>query len=209
MTVKTIQGYKMEKIIKYITNKGGFARMKDMKESGFQTRDIAKLLKEGLIEKIKPGVYRLSDYDSFGGINVSFLTICKAVPNAVICLISALDYHELTTQNPWQIYYAIPNSEKEKKIEYPPNKPFYFRERFYNPGIEEIKTKHGIIKVYNKEKTICDMFRYRNKLGEDIALEALKTYLRSKQKKIPQLIKYAEICQVKTVLMPILKGLVA
>ena len=183
--------------------------MKDMKESGFQTRDIAKLVKEGLIEKVKPGVYRLSDYDSFGGINVSLLTICKAVPNAVICLISALDYHELTTQNPWQIYYAIPNSEKEKKIEYPPSKAFYFRERFYKPGIEEIKTKHGIIKVYNKEKTICDMFRYRNKLGEDIAIEALKTYLRSKEKQIPQLIKFAEICQVKTVLTPILKGLVA
>ncbi len=199
----------MKKIVEYIRKKGGFARMIEMKKSGFQTRDITKLVKEGVIEKVKPGVYRLSDYDSFGGINVSLLTICKAVPNGVICLISALDYHELTTQNPWEIYYAIPNSEKVKKIEYPPSKPFFFRERFYKPGIEEIKTKHGVIKVYNKEKTICDMFRYRNKLGEDIALEALKTYLRSKYKKIPQLIKYAEICQVKTVLMPILKGLVA
>ena len=198
----------MEKIVEYVKDKGGFARMKELKEKGFSTRHIAWMVREGVLEKTKPGVYMLADYSEYEGVNISYLTICQAVPSAVICLISALDFHELTTQNPWQVYYAIPNSEKAKKIEYPPNKVYYFRERFYEPGVEKIQTKHGEIRVYNKEKTICDMFRYRKKLGEDIALEALKEYMRMKNKSIAKLSKYAEICQVKTIVMPILKGMI-
>ncbi|GMR24992.1 MAG: type IV toxin-antitoxin system AbiEi family antitoxin domain-containing protein [Ignavibacteria bacterium] len=200
---------KMEKIVKYIENNGGFARMKDLREKGFQTRDIAALVKEGVIEKVKPGIYKLADYGFFEDKNVSLLSVCNAIPNAVICLISALDYYELTLFNPSEIYYAIPNSEKVKKIDYPPVKPFFFRDRFYYPGIEYIKTKYGEIRIYNKEKTVCDMFRYRNKLGEDIALEGLKNYQKLRKKNIGKLIEYSEICQVKTVMMPILKGLVA
>ncbi len=200
---------KMEKIVKYIENNGGFARMKDLREEGFQTRDISVLVKEGVIEKVKPGIYRLADYGFFEDKNVSLLSICNSIPNAVICLISALDYYELTLFNPSEIYYAIPNSEKVKKIEYPPVKPFFFRDRFYNPGIEHIKTKYGEIRIYNKEKTVCDMFRYRNKLGEDIAYEGLKNYLKLKDANLLKLREYSEICQVKTVMMPLVKVLVA
>ncbi|MEE9449555.1 MAG: type IV toxin-antitoxin system AbiEi family antitoxin domain-containing protein [Ignavibacteriaceae bacterium] len=199
----------MEKIVKYIENNGGFARMKDLREKGFQTRDIAALVKEGVIEKVKPGIYRLADYGFFEDKNVSLLSICNSIPNAVICLISALDYYELTLFNPSEIYYAIPNAEKVKKIDYPPVKPFFFRDRFYNPGIEHIKTKYGEIRIYSKEKTVCDMFRYRNKLGEDIAYEGLKNYLKLKDANLLKLREYSEICQVKTVMMPLVKVLVA
>lgn len=198
----------MENIVRYMEKNGGFAKTKELKEEGFQTRDIAFLVKDGAIEKVKPGLYRLSDYGFFEDKNVSFLSVCRAIPNAVICLISALDYYELTLFNPSEIYYAIPNSEKVKKIEYPPVKPFFFRERFYTPGIEKIKTQFGEIRIYNKEKTVCDMFRYRNKLGDDIALEGLKNYLKLKKSNILKLSEYAEICHVKTVMMPIIKALV-
>ncbi len=200
---------KMEKIVKYIEKNGGFARMKDLREEGFQTRDISVLVKDGVIEKVKPGIYRLADYGFFEDKNVSLLSVCNAIPNAVICLISALDHYELTLFNPSEIYYAIPNSERVKKIDYPPVKPFFFRDRFYNPGIERIKTKYGEIRIYNKEKTVCDMFRYRNKLGEDTAYEALKNYLKLKDANLLKLKKYSEICQVKTVMMPLVKVLVA
>ena len=199
----------MEEITSYIAKNGGFATMQELKAANIHTRDIANLVKENVIEKIKPGVYRLSDYSFFKDINVSLLTICKAEPQAVICLISALDYYEMTDFNPSEIYYAIPHSQKRKSIIYPPVKTFYFRERFYKPGIDIIKTKYGDIRIYNKEKTVCDMFRYRNKLGEELAMQALKNYLEQKKKSIASLIKYAEICQVKTVIMPILKGLLA
>lgn len=197
----------MEEIISYIAKNGGFATMKEMKDANIHTRDIANLVRENVIEKIKPGVYRLADYKFFKDINLSLITVCRAEPKAVICLISALDYYEMTDFNPSEIYYAIPHSKKSKSIITPPVKAFYFRERFYKPGIEVIKTKYGEIRIYNKEKTVCDMFRYRNKLGEEFAMQALKNYLEQKRKSIATLIKFAEICQVKTVMMPIIKSL--
>jgi hypothetical protein len=103
---------------------------------------------------------------------------------------------------------AIPNSAKSPVIEYPPVKIFYFVTRFYSVGIEEIKTKHGIVKIYNKEKTIYDIFRYRDKLGLDLALEGLKEYFKTRKFNIPKLVEYSEICQVKTILTPYLKVLV-
>ena len=199
----------MEEIVEYIANNGGFASMKELKEANFHTREITLLVKEKTIEKIKPGFYRLSDYGYFKDVNLSLITVCRADPQAVICLISALDYYEMTDFNPSEIYYAIPHSQKKKSISSPPVKTFFFRERFYKPGIDIVHTKYGELKIYNKEKTICDMFRYRNKLGEDLTMQALKNYLKQKKKSIATLIKYAEICQVKTVIMPILKGLVA
>lgn len=199
----------MKEIISYISKNGGFATMKELKEANIHTRDIAKLVKENVIVKIKPGIYRLADYTFFKDVNVSLITVCRAEPLAVICLISAMDYYEMTDFNPSEICYAIPHSRKSKSIINPPVKIFYFRDRFYNPGIEIIKTKYGELRVYNKEKTICDMFRYRNKFGEELAMQALKNYLGQKKKSIASLIKYAEICQVKTVITPILKGLMA
>jgi predicted transcriptional regulator of viral defense system len=199
----------MEEITKYFMNNGGFATMQELKEADFHTRAIANLVKENVIEKIKPGVYRLSDYSFFKDVNVSLITICRAEPQAVVCLLSALDYYEMTDYNPSEVFYAIPHSQKKKTIIYPPSRTFYFRKRFYNPGIEFINTKYGELRIYNKEKTVCDMFRYRNKLGEEFAMQSLKNYLAQKKKSIASLIKYAEICQVKTVMMPILKSLTA
>jgi predicted transcriptional regulator of viral defense system len=183
--------------------------MKELKEANFHTRDINSLVKEKTIEKIKPGFYRISDFSYFKDVNVSLITVCRAEPQAVICLLSALDYYQMTDFNPSEIYFAIPHSQKKKIIIKPPVKTFFFRERFYKPGIEIIKTKYGDLKIYNREKTVCDMFRYRNKLGEDLAAQALKSYLKQKNKSIAALIKYAEVCQVKTIILPILKGLVA
>jgi predicted transcriptional regulator of viral defense system len=199
----------MEEIIKYFVSNGGFASMKELKEANFHTREILSLVKEKTLIKIKPGYYRYSDYGFFKDVNVSLISVCRAEPQAIICLISALDYFQMTDFNPSEIFYAIPHSQKKKNINTPPVKTFFFRDRFYNPGIEVIKTKYGNLRIYNREKTVCDMFRYRNKLGEDLAMQALKNYLKGKKKSIGTLIKYAEICQVKTIIMPILKGLLA
>jgi len=127
----------------------------------------------------------------------------------VICLISALEYHELSTVNPEFVYAAIPNSERETKIKYPPVKVFFFRKKIYEVGIESVKTKFGTFKIYNPEKTICDMFRYRNKLGEDLALEGLKNYLKREDADINKLWKYAIKTRVKTIIKPYLKAMVA
>ena len=159
MAEKTIHDGDMEKLVSYIKKHGGYARMKDLRAASFQTREIASLVKKGLIEKVKPGLYRL------------------------------------------------PHAAKAPGIEYPPVKVFYFRDRFYVPGIEQVQTPLGLIKIYNMEKTICDMFRYRKKLGEDLAIEGLKNYLKRKDANINRLREYAKICHVKTVLFPYLKAM--
>jgi predicted transcriptional regulator of viral defense system len=212
----------MKKIIEFFRNHGGYARMKDLKTASFQTRDIGHLLGEGSIVKVKPGLYRLANVGSGKNtlpalrvrgtrsvISEGIMDVSRAIPEGVICLISALEFHGLTTFNPSEIYVAIPNDRKIPKINYPPIKVFYFRDRFYKPGIESIPTSHAKVNVYNKEKTVCDMFRYRSRLGEDLALEGLRNYLSRKNADVIKLREYASICRVKTRMIPYLKALVA
>jgi predicted transcriptional regulator of viral defense system len=141
-------------------------------------------------------------------ISVGIMDVCRAIPEGVICLASALELYGLTTFNPSEIYVAIPNASKKPKIAYPPVKIFYFRDRFYGAGIEKVKAGDVTVNIYNREKTICDVFRYRNKIGEDIALEGLKNYMLRKDANINKLREYAEICRVKTIMMPYLKALI-
>jgi len=182
--------------------------MKDLKKAGFHTRNISALLKSGEIEKVKPGLYKIPNYEGYD-YHTSFLDVSKAAPKGIICLVSAISYYELSSVNPAEVYLAIPLSEKPPKMEYPPIRVFYWTERNYNLGIEEIKTKAGIIKIYDKEKTICDLFRYRDKLGEDIAFEALKNYLQLKNFELNKLRNYAEKMRLKTILSPYIKAIVA
>jgi len=140
----------MEKLKKYF-KRNSYASMKELKKSGFQTRDIRALVQSRYIDKIKPGLYKLSE------INISessYMDVSKSVPNGVICLISALEYHSLSTINPWQVHVAIPHSQKKVKMIYPPVQFYYFRERFYDIGIDVIKTEVGSFKIYDAEKTI-------------------------------------------------------
>jgi predicted transcriptional regulator of viral defense system len=194
----------MKKIVDYIKHKGGYARQTEFREHGFQSRDITKLFEEGILEKVKPGLYKLAESDTTSG----FVDVSKAVPNGVIALASALAYHELTTFNPSKIHLAIPNDEKPPKLNFPPVEIYYFRKSQYSSGIQEIPMKGHQVKMYSKEKTVCDMFRYRNKLGEDLALEGLKNYLELPDANLNKLQKYLEICRVKTVMKPYLKALV-
>lgn len=194
----------MKKLIRYF-QRNGYATMKELRAEGFQTRDIRFLVDNGKIEKIKPGLYKLADLDVERS---GFIDVCKSVPKGIICLISALEYHGLSTINPGQIHVAIPHSEKSVNINFPPVQFYYFRDNYYDLGIEEITTKEGIFKIYNAEKTICDMFRYRNKLGEDLALEGLKNYLKRKDADLIKLQDYAVKCRVKSILLPYLKAMV-
>jgi predicted transcriptional regulator of viral defense system len=197
-----------KKVITFLKSVGGYARMKDFKEQGIWPKDISSALKQGAIEKIKPGLYKLSNINYPNNIPSGFIDVSKAVPNGIICLISALTYNDLTTFNPSSIYLAVPNNAYVPKIIYPPLEIFYFRKRFYNSGVDVIQTRFGKIKIYCKEKTICDMFRYRNKLGEDLALESLKSYISQRTADLYKLQEFAAICQVKTIMMPFIKALV-
>ena len=196
----------MDAIIKLFIKNKGYARMKDMKASGFQTRDIRNLLKADRIVKVKPGIYRLADTQL--GESSGLVEVCLAMPKAVICLSSALAFHELTTFVPTAITYAIPRSDKPVKLAHPSTEPYFFSEAQYKTGVERRETKFGGIRLYGMEKTICDCFRFRNKLGEDIALEGLKEYLRRRGRDLNKLMKFAEVCRVEGIVSQYVKAIV-
>ena len=198
----------MKTIIKIFEEHNGYSRMKELREEGIQTRDIAEALKQGIIEKVKPGLYKLINYpwDEHSG----YADVCNSNKKAIICLLSAASYYELTTFNPSEVYVAVPNNTDKFNLKYPPIRVYYFADSYYDHGIETLKTKSGIVRIYNKEKTIGDLFRYMNKLGEDLAVESLKEYLkRRKEMNIPRLIEYSEICGVKKKIEPMIKAILS
>ena len=164
--------------------------MKGLKKAGIHTRVIAAGVQNGIIEKVKPGLYKLLDFPFDE--NESFVSVCKANKQAVIALLSAASYYELTTYDPPEIYVVVPHNTDRFELAYPPVKVYYFIDKFYIPGISEIETASGKIKIYSKEKTIVDLFRYKDKLGEDTALECLKTYMRLKNRKVNKLGEMAQ-----------------
>lgn len=195
----------MKNIIEIFEKNKGFARMGELKAKGIHTRRIAQAVKDGIIERIKPGLYKLVNYP--WDEHESFADVCNSNKYAVICLLSAVSYYELTTFNPSEIYVAVPHNTDRFFLKYPPIKVYYLIDKYYKPGIEELETPSGKIRIYNKEKSLGDLFRYIKKLGEDVVLESLKTYMSSKDRNIARLHEYSVICGVKDKMEPYIKGM--
>jgi predicted transcriptional regulator of viral defense system len=167
---------KYSEILQIFKKHNGYARMKDILARKIHVRDIRKLLKEGIITKVKNGLYRLSDVPIVS--NQSFIDLSQAVPSGVICLLSALSYYDLTTFQPSVVSMAIHQKTWKPKIEYPPVEFYYFSTKQFNEGIDEIKINGHKVRIYCPEKTIADCFRYRNKRGIDVVKEGLSEYLK-------------------------------
>jgi predicted transcriptional regulator of viral defense system len=196
----------MDKLQKIFNEQKGFARMQQLRSNGIQTRTIATAVANGIIEKIKPGLYKLVKYQ--WDEHESFADVCNSNNKAIICLTSAASYYELTTFNPSYITLAVPHNSPGFKLDYPPIQVYYFPHKYYKTGIEEKETKSGLIRIYNQEKTICDLFRYQNKIGDDIVIESLKNYLSQKGRDINELIQYAGSLGVKEKIFPYVKAIV-
>jgi predicted transcriptional regulator of viral defense system len=130
------------------------------------------------------------------------------MPEAVICLTSALAFHEFTTFVPTAIAFAIPRSNKSVRLSHPPAEPHFFSSNQYKAGTEHTDTKAGPIRIYGVEKTVCDLFRFRNKIGEDFAFEGLKEYLKLRNRDLTKPMKFAEICRVKAIVSQYVKAIV-
>ena len=194
-------------ITQFMNSRCGYATMNEFKNAGIHTRKVREAVENEIIIKIKPGLYKLRDFqrDEYEG----FVDIHIANDSAIICLGSALAYHELTTFNPSRIDVAVPNNTDKFELNYPPINVYYFRENMYKAGIGVVERSYGNFKVYNKPKTVCDMFRYRNKLGEDLAFEGLQNFLKRSDSNLNELNNYMKICRVKTVMEPYVKAMIA
>ncbi|MCK6542459.1 type IV toxin-antitoxin system AbiEi family antitoxin domain-containing protein [bacterium] len=180
--------------------------MKSLKDAGIHPRTVSRAVQDGIIEKIKPGLYRLPEKKPDA--HSSYYVIHWAIPSAIIALTSAAVYHELTTANPSEIFIAVPQNKSKIRLDYPPVRIFYFPETYYKTGMVSVKTPRGRFRIYTPEKTICDLFRYRRKLGESIAIEALRTYASRRSRDLNKLMTFARRCKVEKIISPILKGLI-
>lgn len=195
------------KIKKIFDVNKGYAQTKEIIDRGIHTSYLYQLVEDGVISRIKRGLYHWNDYDIDN--DQELIEVSKIVPNGVICLLSALSYYEITTYNPWEYYIAIHRDHHKPKVpEYPPISIFYFADKQYNTGIEELKIKGNKIKIYDLEKTICDCIRFRNKIGVDIVNEALKEYVHNRRSNINKLLNYASDTGVYSIIKKYLEVLI-
>jgi predicted transcriptional regulator of viral defense system len=171
---------------------------------GVSPRTLYALRDSGRVVEVTRGVYRLANISS--GEHTDLVQVALRIPRGVICLISALSFHGLTTQIPHAVYTALPLDAERPRLAYPPVRFFWLSQASYAAGIE-VHQRDGVnIRIYSREKTIADCFKYRNKIGLDVALEALKEAL-SRGSRIDTLLEFAKIDRVEKTLRPYLEAL--
>jgi predicted transcriptional regulator of viral defense system len=183
---------------------GGVLRMSEAIKYGITRYMLYSLRDKGIIEQISRGIYRLVELPPIS--NPDLVTVSLRLPNAVICLVSALSYHDITTQVPHEVSIAVSNESWISSLDYPPIHVHKFSNAAYKSGIEEHRIDKVPVKIYNPEKTLVDCFKFRNKIGIDVMLEALKLYKIRMEFNLGNLLKYAKICRVEKVMRPYLEA---
>lgn len=195
----------LEKILNIFHQQSGYARTQDIRNHGIHHSHLNELQNDGTIVKLKHGLYCLSDIGQFNSLKEAQTTI----PSGIICLGTALSYYGLSTWDPPEIHIAIPKSRKVKLPEYPPIRLYYFSGVFYTTGILHETTETGVeIQIYDKEKTICDIVRFRKQIGTDIMKEALEEYLKRKDRNLNKLLSYAKNLRISSVMNQYLEVLI-
>ncbi len=184
---------------------GGILRMSEALHSGIHRRMLYSMLEAGIIERLSRGLYRLTDLPPLG--NPDLVSVARKVPSGVICLISALAYHEITTQIPHEVYLALGRGAEPPRMEHPPIRIFWFSGEAFTEGVEKYDVNSALVRIYSPEKTIADCFKYRNKIGLDTAIEALKLYRERKRLKVDELMHFARMCRIEKIMRPYLEAL--
>ena len=184
---------------------GGVLRTKDALRQGIHPRTLYALRDDGRLEQLSRGIYRLSSAAPLG--NPDLVTVALRAPQGVICLFSALAFYELTTQIPHEVSLAIARGAEPPRIDYPPVQTFWFSGASFSEGVETHRLDDIPVRIYNREKTIADCFRYRHKIGLDTCLESLRFYKQQRRIDIAALLHFAELRRVKRVLTPYLEAI--
>ena len=188
-----------------LVEKEGVLRPRDLDPYGIPRIYLSRLHAAGKLQRIGRGLYVLP------GTNVSehrsLAEACKRVPKGVVCLLSALRFHELTTQSPFEVWLAIGEKAWRPRVEYPPLRIVRFSSAALNAGVEEHRIEGVIVPVFTPAKTVVDCFKYRNKIGLDVSIEALRECWRSRRCTMDDLWQYAKVCRVQNVMRPYLESL--
>ncbi len=194
-----------QKIIE-LARQMGLIRPRDVEAAGIHREYLLRLYRNGDLTRVGRGLYALTDAQTSE--SLSLAEVAKRVPSAVICLISALEFHHLTTQIAHDVWIAIENKKWEPTFQYPPIEIVRLTGRAFSFGVEEHEVDRIPVKIYNPAKTVADCFKFRNKVGLDVALEALRETWRTRKVTMDDLWEAAKVCRVANVMRPYLEAII-
>jgi predicted transcriptional regulator of viral defense system len=184
---------------------GGILRTRDAAAQGVHYSTLYGMRDAGLLEPLSRGVYRLADLP--GPSKYDVVTVAARVPSAILCLVSALDFHEIGTQIPSAVSIAIGPKDRHPQFDYPPVRVYRMSGRALGTGVEEHVVDGTAVKVFGVAKTVADCFKFRNKIGLDVALEALREVVRSRKATHAEIMEFAEIDRVSKIVRPYLEAM--
>lgn len=193
-----------QRAARIIHQQGGTIRTADALRLGIHARTLYQLRDSGELEQLSRGLYRLSIHGPAS--NPDLVIVAARLPQAVICLVSALSFHELTTQIPHTVSIALASGTATPRLEYPPLTVHRFASAALRSGIEKHCIDGVAVRIYNPEKTLADCFKFRHKIGMDVVLEALKLYKKRQRFNLSALMRYAKVCRVEKVMRPYLEA---
>jgi predicted transcriptional regulator of viral defense system len=183
----------------------GVVRPADLEAHGIPRRRMYDLVRKGKVERHARGIYAASDHPHTA--EHALAQVAKRVPSGVICLLTALRFHELTTQAPAEMWIALPEKARKPRIDYPRLRVTRFSGPALTEGIETHRIEGVDVRVYSAAKTVADCFKYRNKVGIDVAVEALRDFSRRHRGGATDLARFARICRVTRVMQPYLDAI--
>ncbi len=195
---------KKQQVLKY-TRKHAVVRPKDLERLGLPQEYLYRLFKAGALERIGRGLYRYPTRAVSH--HQSLIEATKQAPNAIVSLLSALSFHQFTTQNPFEVWLAIDRKAWRPHIEYPPVRFVTMSAALLAEGVETHNVDGVAVRVFNPARTVVDCFKYRNKIGLDVALEALREGWRERRFSMDEIARYARACRVGNVMRPYLESL--
>ena len=191
------------RVLDVVRRRGGMARTCELLAAGIQPRALYHVRDTGLLLRVSRGLYRLPEHTLD---DPDLATVAVRVPCAVICLVSALSLHGITTQIPDSVDVALPRGMKRPRLDHPPIKVHWMSGTAYSEGIESSQHEGYTVRLYSVEKSIADCFKFRNKLGMDVVLEAFKLYRERYRFDGNRIMHFARICRVAEVMRPYLEA---
>jgi|SRR5579859_58273 len=180
-------------------------RSRDLEKIGVPRNYLIRLVQRGQLHKIERGLYSTDELTVSE--HASLVEISHKIPKAVICLLSALRFYEIGTQMPSEVWIALDVKAWTPAIKYPPVRIVRFSGKALRFGIQEHPVRDGRIRVYSAAKTVADCFKFRHKIGSDVAVEALRECLREKKATVDELWEAAKVCRVANVMRPYMESL--
>ena len=195
-----------ERVLKLARRRQGVTS-RELAEAGLHRQVLTRLVAEGVLERVVRGLYRIADEPPTEHHGLAMAS--AAVPQGVVCLLSALQFHEIGTQLPSEVWIAIDRRARRPALKYPPLRVVRYSGAALVEGVQAHRIEGRTVRVYDVAKTVVDCFKYRNKIGLDVALEALREAWRERRFRMAALDRYAGICRVQRVMRPYLEALVA